>query len=55
MSEKTPRPARQEMPQQDAHKRIYNYDEVALGYTTEQALTEASRCLGCKKARCMEG
>ena len=52
MSEKTPRQA---MPQQDAHKRICNFDEVALGYTPEQALQEASRCLGCKKPRCVEG
>lgn len=55
MTEKTQRPPRQAMPEQDAHKRIYNFDEVALGYTPELAALEASRCLGCKKARCIEG
>jgi glutamate synthase (NADPH) small chain len=55
MSEKKERAPRQAMPQQDAHKRIYNFDEVALGYTPEIAVTEASRCLGCKKPRCVEG
>jgi glutamate synthase (NADPH/NADH) small chain len=49
---KTPRQA---MPEQDPRKRIYNFDEVALGYAPETALAEASRCLGCKKPRCVEG
>lgn len=52
MAEKTPR---QVMPEQDAHKRKYNFDEVALGYTPELASTEALRCLGCKKPKCVEG
>lgn len=52
MSEKTPRQA---MPEQEAHKRVYNFDEVALGYTPELAMAEASRCLACKKPRCVEG
>lgn len=55
MSEKKERAPRQAMPHQDARKRIYNFDEVALGYTPEMAVTEASRCLGCKKPRCVEG
>src|SRR5665647_1035616 len=52
---KKERPKRQEMPIQDAGDRVKNFTEVALGYTEEQALTEASRCLGCKKAECIEG
>lgn len=52
---KKERPKRQEMPIQDARDRVKNFTEVALGYTEEQALTEASRCLGCKKAECIEG
>ncbi len=46
---------REPMPKQDPKMRIQNFDEVALGYTREQALREASRCLQCKKAFCVEG
>ncbi|MBU0608009.1 MAG: NADPH-dependent glutamate synthase [Armatimonadetes bacterium] len=46
---------RQSMAEQDPKKRIYNFDEVALGYTPEIAELEASRCLGCKKPKCVEG
>ena len=46
---------REPMPKQDAKMRIQNFDEVALGYTREQAMREASRCLQCKKAFCVEG
>ncbi len=46
---------RQEMPLQDATERSHNFNEVALGYTREQALLEASRCLTCKKPQCIEG
>ena len=46
---------RVEMPRQDAWARTKNFDEVALGYTPEQAMEEASRCLGCKKPRCIGG
>lgn len=31
------------------------YDEVALGYTREEAMTEARRCLDCPTPGCMEG
>ena len=41
------------MPEQAPEKRIHNFEEVTLGYTREQALTEASRCLDCKKPRCV--
>ena len=35
--------------------RAANFDEVCLGYNQEEATEEASRCLGCKKAKCVEG
>lgn len=41
------------MPEQAPEKRIHNFDEVTLGYSREQALMEASRCLDCKKPRCV--
>lgn len=44
---------RQEMPEQAAHERRHNFGEVPLGYTEEQAKAEASRCLQCKKPRCV--
>ncbi len=43
------------MPQQDAHERIHNVNEVPLGYTAEMAQTEAQRCLQCKNAPCVKG
>ena len=43
------------MPEQPVEERIRNFDEVALGYTEEQALIEASRCLQCKDAPCIKG
>lgn len=46
---------RQIMPIEDAQKRIKNFTEVALGYSEEQALLEASRCLDCKKPLCVDG
>ena len=33
-----------EMPKQEPKVRVKNFNEVALGYTEEQALEEASRC-----------
>lgn len=46
---------RQGMPQQTAEERIKNFNEVPLGYTVEQAITEANRCLQCKKPTCIDG
>ncbi|MGB9792272.1 MAG: dihydropyrimidine dehydrogenase, partial [Thermacetogeniaceae bacterium] len=43
------------MPVQDARARVKNFDEVALGYTEEEALREASRCLLCKNPGCVQG
>ena len=41
------------MPSQAPKDRIRNFDEVALGYTAEIAVKEASRCLHCKNAPCI--
>ncbi|MBQ8393851.1 MAG: NADPH-dependent glutamate synthase [Clostridia bacterium] len=43
------------MPTQDAHIRNKNFDEVALGYTPEMAISEAQRCLNCKTKPCVGG
>lgn len=43
------------MPHQDAKARAKNFDEVATGYTEKDALVEASRCLQCKKPKCIKG
>ena len=43
------------MPCQPAGERIHNFSEVALGYTREQALEEARRCLQCKNPKCVSG
>jgi glutamate synthase (NADPH/NADH) small chain len=46
---------RRPMPKQEPFERVRNFDEVALGYTPELAVEEASRCLRCKKPACVEG
>ena len=46
---------RNAMPVQDALVRAHNFDEVALGYTEEQAIDEANRCLNCKNMPCVDG
>lgn len=43
------------MAEQPPEKRSKNFQEVALGYTEEEAVQEASRCIQCKKPRCVEG
>ena len=43
------------MPTQSPEERIKNFNEVALGYTEEQAIDEAKRCLNCKNKMCMHG
>ncbi|MEO0293479.1 MAG: NADPH-dependent glutamate synthase [candidate division WOR-3 bacterium] len=43
------------MPKQDPKERIKNFEEVALGYSEEQAIREAKRCLQCSKPLCIEG
>lgn len=39
--------------EQDPKVRATNFDEVCLGYTEEEAVQEASRCLNCKKPMCV--
>ena len=48
-------PYKEKMPVQDPGVRAHNFDEVALGYSEEQALAEASRCLNCKTRPCVDG
>jgi len=50
-----PKLTRIPMREQDPKERINNFNEVALGYSEEEALLEASRCLQCPKPRCVEG
>jgi glutamate synthase (NADPH/NADH) small chain len=44
-----------QIPKQAPEVRRHNFSEVALGYTEEQALAEASRCLQCPKPQCIQG
>ena len=44
-----------EMPSQEPNIRNKNFKEVALGYTKEQAMDEAARCLNCKNKPCVTG
>lgn len=46
---------RQPMPEQPPQERIKNFDEVALGYSPEDAFAEARRCLQCKRPQCVAG
>ena len=41
--------------EQDPQERAKNFDEVCLGYNKEEAMEEASRCLNCKNAKCVQG
>ena len=42
------------MREQDPKVRVTNFEEVCQGYTLEEAQLEASRCLHCRKPRCVE-
>jgi len=55
MAEKKEKTPRQKMPEQEAKVRAKNFNEVPFGYPPELALLEASRCLQCKKPKCIEG
>lgn len=48
-------PKKNQIPVQNAQERIHNFDEVTLGYTMEQAVDEAKRCLNCKHKPCVAG
>ena len=41
--------------EQEPLVRATNFDEVCYGYNEEEAVEEATRCLNCKNARCIEG
>ena len=41
--------------EQDAKVRAENFEEVCLGYNLEEAMDEATRCLNCKNAKCIQG
>ncbi len=41
--------------EQDPKVRATNFEEVCLGYTEEEAVAEASRCLNCKNPQCVGG
>ncbi|TXT50676.1 MAG: glutamate synthase (NADPH/NADH) small chain [Spirochaetes bacterium] len=45
----------QDMPNQNPDLRRANMEEVATGYTREQAIIEAERCLQCRNAPCVAG
>ena len=47
--------SRTEMEELDPRVRVDNFAEVAQGYTPEQAVAEAKRCLQCADPKCMEG
>jgi len=46
---------REPMPRQDPKLRGRNFNEVALGYSAQQAKAEADRCIQCPKRPCIEG
>ena len=48
-------PKKTDMPAQHPEERIKNFTEVALGYSEEDALKEAERCLNCKNPVCKQG
>jgi len=59
VAESKPKPKVQKeavpMPKQKPEVRRRNFNEVALGYTEEQAIAEANRCLQCPKPQCVQG
>ncbi len=49
------KPGRQPMPEQHPMERVKNFYEVPFGYSAEQAMEEAKRCIQCKKPLCVGG
>ena len=41
--------------EQDPKVRATNFEEVCLGYNKEEAMEEATRCINCKNAKCIQG
>ena len=50
-----PKVGRQKKPEQDAMLRTRNFQEVSYGFDRELAVTEAERCIQCKKPACVTG
>ena len=50
-----PSPKKTPMREQDPKVRARNFEEVPYGYTPEEAVEEAKRCLTCKKPGCVQG
>ncbi|HDM70420.1 MAG TPA: NADPH-dependent glutamate synthase [Thermotogales bacterium] len=48
-------PKKTPMRELDPKERIHTFDEVALGYTEDEAVEEAKRCLQCPRPFCVEG
>ena len=48
-------PRKTPMREQPAKERVRNYDEVPFGYSPEEAVLEARRCIQCKKPGCIAG
>ena len=48
-------PKKTPMREQPAKERIRNYDEVPYGYSEQEAIQEAARCLQCRKPTCVQG
>ncbi len=48
-------PTKTPMPEQPPEERVRNFYEVPIGYTPEQAMAEAERCIQCKKPLCVGG
>lgn len=53
--EKKEKVPRQAMPEQEPAVRVKNFQEVPCGYTSDLAITEAKRCIQCKKPACVPG
>ena len=49
------KPKQTPMREQDPKVRIHNFDEVPFGYTEEEAVAEAERCLQCPNPTCVSG
>jgi len=55
MADKKDRFVRTDMKEQDPIERGKNFNEVPCGYSEEEAMEEAKRCLQCKKPLCVQG
>lgn len=55
MADRRHRPARVAMPERPPRERSADFGEVNLGYDLAQAVTEASRCIACRRPPCVDG